>query len=806
MSSQNISNSTIMFTDIVGYSSMVNKDQKHALDLLDTHDAIIEPIIEKNKGIIIKKIGDAIFAEFESPDKCYDTAISIQNELTKRNLVSQANDYINIRIGLHTGDVIRKDNDLFGHDVNLCSRIESVAMKDSIAASAEFIKQVTNNSCLSREIGYVKLKNITHPQKLYRIYINKEDYDQETSRQLYDKCNDNGVSIVDMDSYKIEESSSIGMLYINNIGDVKDETFSYNLSAELISDLENINEVRCPSFNQILNYKKTDLGYGDIARQLEVEYILSGNMFKKDNSLKITCELLCINTGNVIWSDSFEESLSNIKNIRKQIINSILNEFKFEMPQKLLDIYSEKISSNDKAIELYLKGKYCYNFLESGEDLNKGKDFLEKALELDSNLVEAISIHGMILHRLGNFDAAESALLKAQDIAINKNYNQGLADIYKYLQSIYSDKGQYDKALIFVEKGLKIQIDLHNNLFEAQLRMDYANLLNHMGKPQNSIEQNKQAILLLKKIEEDRLIGISNAILFNTYFTMFDYSKAIEYGKKALRLFRKLKMSNFEGRILVIIGEAYSKVGDYESMKYYADLASPIIRGFNDLFLLGKLDFFESEYSLKNESVNEAIDSIDKSVDWYDLADNQIYKIEMMVEKLKLLVEFNRLEEANSYLKKIQTQSNKVKGSYDFNLINTIDFFIKSRNNKDVSFDLDDLQNKIKSSKDESKNIYIYWYLARIYQSMDKDSLSSEYHNKAKAILNPICDRFEDDKQKEYFRNTFYHKRIFSDLDEAQIDDDASDAQSVFAFCPKCGFNNEKSFQFCPSCGNNLKS
>ena len=309
MSSQNISNSTIMFTDIVGYSSMVNKDQKHALDLLDTHDAIIEPIIEKNKGIIIKKIGDAIFAEFESPDKCYDTAISIQNELTKRNLVSQANDYINIRIGLHTGEVIRKDNDLFGHDVNLCSRIESVAMKDSIAASAEFIKQVTSNSCLSREIGYVKLKNITHPQKLYRIYINKEDYDQETSRQLYDKCNDNGVSIVDMDSYKIEESSSIGMLYINNIGDVKDETFSYNLSAELISDLENINEVRCPSFNQILNYKKSDLGYDDIARQLEVEYILSGNMFKKDKSLKITCELLCINTGNVIWSDSIEESL-----------------------------------------------------------------------------------------------------------------------------------------------------------------------------------------------------------------------------------------------------------------------------------------------------------------------------------------------------------------------------------------------------------------------------------------------------------------------------------------------------------------
>jgi class 3 adenylate cyclase/TolB-like protein len=429
MSAQNISNSTIMFTDIVGYSAMINKDQKHALDLLDTHDAIIEPIIEKNKGTIIKKIGDAIFAEFESPDKCYNTAVTIQNELTKRNLISQANDYINIRIGLHTGKVIRKDNDLFGHDVNLCSRIESIAMKDSIAASAEFIKQVTNDSCLSREIGYVKLKNITHPQKLYKIYINQEDYSLETSRQLYEKCNDNGVSIVDMDSYKIEESFSIGMLYINNIGDAKDESFSYNLSEELISDLGNIDEVRSPSFNQILNYKKSNLGYDDIARKLEVEYILSGNMLKKDNSLKITCELLCVNTGNIIWSDSFEESLSNIKNIRKHIINSILSEFKFEIPQKLLDLYSEKISSNDKAIELYLKGKYCYNFLESSEELNNGKKYIESALELDSDFVEAMSIYGMILYRLGNLDAAESTLLKAKSIASKKKNIQGLADV-----------------------------------------------------------------------------------------------------------------------------------------------------------------------------------------------------------------------------------------------------------------------------------------------------------------------------------------------------------------------------------------
>ena len=159
-----------MFTDIVGYSSMINENEKHALDLLETHDKLIEPIIESNKGRIIKKIGDAIFAEFNSSDECHKSAISIQQTLYQRNSISKPKDQINIRIGLHNGDVLRRDNDLFGHDVNLCSRIESTATSGTIAASDSFVDSLLVNSCLYREIGYVKLKNIKNPQQIYKLW------------------------------------------------------------------------------------------------------------------------------------------------------------------------------------------------------------------------------------------------------------------------------------------------------------------------------------------------------------------------------------------------------------------------------------------------------------------------------------------------------------------------------------------------------------------------------------------------------------------------------------------------------------
>ena len=111
MSKDNISKSTIMFTDIVGYSAMVNKDQEHAMELLSIHDKIIEPIIKQNGGEIIKKIGDSFFVEFQTPESSIITAQNAQIELAKRNEVSNQKDKVEIRIGLHNGDVIRKDDD-----------------------------------------------------------------------------------------------------------------------------------------------------------------------------------------------------------------------------------------------------------------------------------------------------------------------------------------------------------------------------------------------------------------------------------------------------------------------------------------------------------------------------------------------------------------------------------------------------------------------------------------------------------------------------------------------------------------------
>ena len=144
-----------MFTDVFGYSKMVEKDENHALNLLDKHIQIITKFIEEYKGSVIKFIGDAVFAEFTDPKEASHCAIQIQKNLIHRNKINVKNDRIHIRIGIHMGDLVVKGDDLFGNTVNLGSRIESVAPVDGIFISRPVYNSIQDDaSFFTNEIGF----------------------------------------------------------------------------------------------------------------------------------------------------------------------------------------------------------------------------------------------------------------------------------------------------------------------------------------------------------------------------------------------------------------------------------------------------------------------------------------------------------------------------------------------------------------------------------------------------------------------------------------------------------------------------
>ena len=152
---------SFFFSDIVGYSKMVERDETMAHRMLKEHNKIIEESVVSNNGRVVKYIGDSVFAEFESSDNACKAGLKIQDNLKQRNSLSRKDERIHIRLGIHTGDAIWENEDLFGNDINIASRIESIAQPDSVFISDAVMQNMDSPSAYHfRSVENVKLKNI----------------------------------------------------------------------------------------------------------------------------------------------------------------------------------------------------------------------------------------------------------------------------------------------------------------------------------------------------------------------------------------------------------------------------------------------------------------------------------------------------------------------------------------------------------------------------------------------------------------------------------------------------------------------
>ncbi len=182
---ENISNNTdrklaaIMFIDIVDYSKMMGENEKETLKLLKDYDQIVQPTIESYGGTIVKELGDGLFCEFNSALGASECGIQIQRKLSTYNDTPQNTFKIFVRIGIHLGDVVKKGKDLVGDGVNVAARIEPLAFSGGICISESVYQTIRNQPDFKLEsFGDIKLKNITHSHKIYRIitgYEKRED-------------------------------------------------------------------------------------------------------------------------------------------------------------------------------------------------------------------------------------------------------------------------------------------------------------------------------------------------------------------------------------------------------------------------------------------------------------------------------------------------------------------------------------------------------------------------------------------------------------------------------------------------------
>jgi TolB-like protein/class 3 adenylate cyclase/Flp pilus assembly protein TadD len=406
----------IMFTDMLGYSALAQRDDKLALELLEEHRQLLREIFPRFNGTEIKTIGDAFLIEFHSSLEAAQSAIEIQRTLAKRNHDVPAERRIEVKIGIHIGDVVHRGGDVYGDGVNVASRIEPLAGAGGICVSMDVERQIRNAlEARFEKLAPTELKNISVPMDLFRIVLpweqraKAEPTERSVSGRSFPASRLVSVGAIvlafigfgwwwsDRQSGKATKSSnmpstapvadqkSIAVLPFVDMSQAKDqEYFCDGISEEILDTLAKVDGLRVVARTSSFSFKGKNADVGEVANKLNVENVLEGSLRREGNRIRITAQLINARNGFHLWSETYERELKDVFAVQDEITCAIVDALKV----KLAVAPPARKRQNTEAYDLYLQGLYLSNKSDE-ENLRKSLNLFQGALDKDPNFARA---------------------------------------------------------------------------------------------------------------------------------------------------------------------------------------------------------------------------------------------------------------------------------------------------------------------------------------------------------------------------------------------------------------------------------
>jgi len=463
----------IMFTDMVGYSALTQRNEALALELLEEHQRLLRPIFGKYGGREIKSIGDGFLVEFASALEAARCAIEIQKTLVEHNASAASERRIQVRIGLHLGDVEVRDGDVFGDGVNIAARIEPLADAGGICITGPVFDQIRNkiDAPLVR-LGQPELKNIQVPIDVYRVVLPWQHAPPARSRHgVRPKTwRRTGIAalvaivlvVVGVMVWRYQQPAtttlqaslspaaptplarnadrkSIAVLpFVNMSADAADEYLSDGMTEEIITVLSKVRGLRVAARTSSFAFKGKNEEIEKIGQQLHVDTVLEGSVSKAGNKLRITTQLINIVDGYHLWSDSYDREMHDIFAIRTDVARRVADALKVELGVETQRRIKKKPTDNLEAYELYLKGRF-YTIKWTKDGLSKGAEYFAQASAIDQNY--ALAYIGFAHNYIIAADytvPAKTAMPKAKEAARRAlAIDETLAEAHAFLAVAY---------------------------------------------------------------------------------------------------------------------------------------------------------------------------------------------------------------------------------------------------------------------------------------------------------------------------------------------------------------------------------
>jgi adenylate cyclase len=500
----------IMFTDMVGFTAVAQKNEARAMELLDEQRKVVRRILDKHNGREVKTIGDAFLMEFVSSLDAVNCAVEVQSTLKKANEGRPEDHRIVLRVGIHLGDVIHEGGDVAGDAVNVASRIEPLAPPGGISVSGQVHDSVANKVGFSFvELGVPQLKNVTTPVVVYAVAGFGSPPTMLPAQSV-------GAS-----------GDRIAVLPLVNISpDKSDEFFADGMTEELISSVSKTQGLRVIARTSVMRYKGASKPIHEIGKELNVGSVLEGSVRRAGDKVRITVQLVETTNEEPKLSLEYDREIKDVLAIQSDIAQKVAEALKVQVLGGQ-PVGASRLPSSPEAYIDYLRGRQAWN-RRNEEGLKQAVRFFRNALEADPNYAKAYtgladSFATLALLELAPpnevYPMAKDAVGRA--LAIDPQ----LAEAHTSLGLI---RFQYDWDWEGAEGELREAVGLNPSY--APAHHFYADFLKAMGRFEEAVAE------IEKARELDPLNLAINTGVGHVLYLAREYDRAIDRYSKAVDL------------------------------------------------------------------------------------------------------------------------------------------------------------------------------------------------------------------------------------------------------------------------------
>jgi TolB-like protein/class 3 adenylate cyclase/Tfp pilus assembly protein PilF len=372
----------VLAADVAGYSRLMGGDEEGTLARLKAlRKDFFDPAIASHRGRIVKTTGDGMLVEFASAVDAVRGAVEAQTAMAEQNAALPGGQRIEFRIGIHVGDIIFDDNDIFGDGVNVAARVENECEPGGVYLSDDAFRQVRGKtSFVFEDIGERALKNIASPVRLYAV---RDSADGEPP-------SGSGTAPSVPRALPLPNKPSIVVLpFLNMSGDQEQEYFADGLTENLTTDLSRFPGIFVIGRNTAFTFKGKTIDLKLVGRELGVRYALEGSVQRGGNRIRVSVQLIDAQSGGHLWAERFDRERGDLFQVQDEISRRVAYSLTRQLNKAELERGQRERSTNPDSVDLVLRARASELAGTHPEKHAAQLKLYEEAAQLDSRNADA---------------------------------------------------------------------------------------------------------------------------------------------------------------------------------------------------------------------------------------------------------------------------------------------------------------------------------------------------------------------------------------------------------------------------------